>query len=148
MLPSQLQRRLAQPKSHTTTSTMSSTVTQTMDMNVFPEDDPDIYDPAFPNDFVAAVKERDQLERERKRRIEKERLEEKQRELHRLIESRDKMGLNADGTARTDNDSSTINLDESLEEMLRRRQLLTGFLPFVYFLFFIPFFSSVVFREI
>lgn len=151
MLPTQLLKKLPQSKSQNVAPASVQTSNQYMDMTFFPPDGPDIYDPAFPNDFVAAVKERDRLEKERRVRAEREKLEEKQRKLFKLVEEREKMGLNADGTPISSADNPPINLDESLEEMLKRRQNLTGFFyynstffncVYKYLLLLLPFFIN------
>ena len=140
MLPASLLRRIPQVKPTSSVPTPLPVAEDAMDMSVFPEDGPDIYDPETPNDFVLAIKERDRMEKHERIRVEREKLEKKQRDLHHLLEQRDIQGLNPDGSPKTESTTSSVNVDESLEEMLRRRRTLTGFSlstsPSVYLLIF------------
>ena len=128
MLPPSLLRRIPQTKPVIPSPPVvqAPVVQDAMDMSVFPEDGPDIYDPHFPNDFVEAIRVREQMQKDEKRRAERELLEQKQRNLHNLIEERLKKGLNPDGSVPSESDAYQLELAESLEEMLKRRLELTS----------------------
>ncbi|KAH7824511.1 uncharacterized protein MONOS_12275 [Monocercomonoides exilis] len=138
MLPTQLLRKIQKEQSQQASSGSISQVQISQkfeqyarsleseyERDMFPTELDDMYEPEIPNDYISAVRERAEIEAQKKQALLKEQQHQRLDALMKQIDEREKelnpRGYSIDG----DDDESALDLDETVEEMMARRKQLT-----------------------